>query len=63
MNPSTRPVVAGRDGRDPAGPPQANIPLANPAGQPAENTENYPAGPNEAIPFTVQGPPPWTTGG
>ena len=57
VNPSTRPVVAGRDGRDPAGPPQANIPLANPAGQPAENTENFPAGANEAIPFTVQGPP------
>ena len=26
------PVVAGRDGRNPTGPPQANIPLANPAG-------------------------------
>ncbi|MBN1530304.1 MAG: hypothetical protein JW895_14685 [Thermoleophilaceae bacterium] len=57
VNPSTRPVVAGRDGRNPAGPPQANIALANPAGQPAENTENFPAGPNEAIPFAVQGPP------
>ena len=32
MNPSTRPVVAGRDGRNPTGPPQASIPLANPAG-------------------------------
>ena len=38
MNPSTRPVVAGRFGRDPVGPPQARITLANPAGQPAENT-------------------------
>ena len=26
MNPSTRPIVAGRDGRNPTGPPQANIP-------------------------------------
>ncbi|MBA2631046.1 MAG: peptidase M14 [Thermoleophilaceae bacterium] len=57
MNPSTRPVVAGRDGRVPIGPPQANIPLANPAGVPAENTGAFPEGPNEAMPFTVQGPP------
>ena len=56
MNASTRPVVAGRDGRNPTGPPQASIPLANPAGQPAENTGDYAAG-SEAIPFTVQGPP------
>ena len=58
VNPSTRPVVAGRDGRDPVGPKQADIPLANPAGFPAENTEgNYADGAFEAIPFTVQGPP------
>ena len=57
VNPSTRPIVAGRDGRNPAGPPQANIPLANPAGVPAENTGNFPEGPQENIPFTVQGPP------
>ena len=56
MNPSTRPVVAGRSGRDATGPPQAQITLPNPAGQPAVN-ENYPAQPYEAIPFTVQGPP------
>ncbi len=57
VNPSTRPIVAGRDGRNPTGPPQANIPLANPAGVPAENTGNFPDGPQENIPFTVQGPP------
>jgi hypothetical protein len=58
MNPSTRPVVAGRFGRDPVGPPQARITLANPAGQPAENTAgDYTTGAYEAIPFTVGGPP------
>ena len=41
VNPSTRPVVAGRDGRDPTGPPQAGITFANPAGIPAENVD-YP---------------------
>jgi hypothetical protein len=56
VNPSTRPVVAGRDGRNPTGPPQASIPFANPAGQPAENTGDHTAG-AESIPFTVQGPP------
>ena len=49
--------MAGRDGRNPSGPPQANIPLANPAGVPAENTGNFPEGPQENLPFTVQGPP------
>ena len=55
MNPSTRPVVAGRYGRDPSGPPQADIALANPPGEPAENTA-YPTGAYEAIPFTVGAP-------
>ena len=55
VNPSTRPVVAGRHGRDPTGPPQATITLANPWGIPAENV-NYPAQPFESIPFTVNGP-------
>jgi zinc carboxypeptidase len=55
VNPSTRPVVAGRHGRDATGPPQATTTLANPAGIPAENV-NYPAQPYESIPFTVQGP-------
>ena len=35
VNPSTRPVVDGRVGRDPTGPPQPNIPMVNPAGSPA----------------------------
>ncbi len=56
MNPSTRPVVAGRYGRDATGPPQTAISLANPAGLPAENV-GYPDGAYEAIPFTVSGPP------
>jgi hypothetical protein len=55
VNPSTRPVVAGRHGRDPTGPPQATITLANPPGIPAENVD-YPVSPYESIPFTVQGP-------
>jgi hypothetical protein len=55
VNPSTRPLVAGRHGRDPTGPPQAGITLANPAGIPAQNTA-YPSDlPYESIPFTVKG--------
>jgi hypothetical protein len=59
VNPSTRPQVAGRFGRDPVAPPQATIALANPAGFPGENVAYpYPAGPPyEAIPFEVQGLP------
>jgi hypothetical protein len=58
VNPSTRPIVAGRDGRDPVGPKQTDIPLANPAGIPAENVEaDYTTGAYEAIPFHVDGPP------
>ena len=56
VNPSTRPLVAGRHGRDPTGPPQARIDLANPPGVPAENTIYPPDGPVEEIPFTVKGP-------
>jgi hypothetical protein len=58
VNPSTRPLVAGRFGRDPVAPKQADITFANPPGQPAENQEgDYTAGAFEAIPFTVGGPP------
>jgi hypothetical protein len=58
VNPSTRPVVAGRDGRDPVGPKQADITFANSPGQPAENQEgDYATGAYESIPFTVGGPP------
>lgn len=57
VNPSTRPYVAGRYGRDPQGPAQAPIALANPAGIPAENT-NFPTDmTGEVIPFHIDGPP------
>ncbi len=56
VNPSTRPVVAGRHGRNPTGPPQGPITLPNPPGVPAENTVYPPGGPTEEIPFTVKGP-------
>jgi Zinc carboxypeptidase len=56
VNPSTRPVVAGRHGRAATGPPQGPITLPNPPGVPAENTVYPPGGPVEEIPFTVKGP-------
>jgi Zinc carboxypeptidase len=56
VNPSTRPLVAGRHGRDPTGPPQTPITLENPPGIPDENTVYPPDPPYEAIPFTVKGP-------
>ena len=56
VNPSTRPIAAGRHGRDPTGPPQEGITFANPAGIPAENVNYPPDPPFESIPFTVQGP-------
>ena len=37
VNPSTRPYVAGRLGRDPVAPAQTDLALANPPGIPAEN--------------------------
>jgi hypothetical protein len=56
VNPSTRPEVAGRFGRDATAPPQATIPLANPPGFPAEYTgDPLQGGAQERIPFTVQG--------
>jgi hypothetical protein len=57
VNPSTRPYVAGRLGRDPVALPQAQITLANPSGVPAENQGDPVAGPHESVPFTVGGPP------
>src|SRR5690606_29371354 len=39
VNPSTRPVVAGRDGREPTGPTQTGSTLTNPAGIPAPNPQ------------------------
>ena len=55
VNPSTRPLVAGRHGRDATGPPQETIDLVNPPGIPRENTAYPPGGPVEEIPFTVKG--------
>ena len=50
VNPSTRPVVAGRWGRDPLAPVQPGYDVANPPGVPAE-------GDSEEITFTVGGLP------
>ncbi|MGL5866254.1 MAG: M14 family metallopeptidase [Dermatophilaceae bacterium] len=50
VNPSTRPVVAGRWGRDPLAPPQPGQPLTNPAGTPA-------VGASESTTFTIEGLP------
>lgn len=57
VNPSTRPVVAGRDGRGQQGPPQDPIALANPPGEPAENTGDPLAGAHEEVDFVVGGLP------
>jgi hypothetical protein len=57
VNPSTRPYVAGRLGRDPVAPPQADLTLVNPAGVPAENQDDPISGAHESVPFTVGGPP------
>ncbi|MER5928972.1 M14 family metallopeptidase [Streptomyces sp. NPDC002054] len=62
VNPSTRPYVAGRDGRDPQGPAQPAAELSNPPGLPPENT-GYPQDPAaDRIPFSVLGPPEADTG-
>ena len=53
VNPSTRPVVAGRYGRDPLAPAQPTATLANPAGIPAENTGDPFNGPHEAVTFEI----------
>jgi hypothetical protein len=55
VNPSTRPVVAGRFGRDATGPRQEQIQLGNPLGIPRENMAYPPGGPVDEIPFTVKG--------
>ncbi|MEW2530553.1 M14 family zinc carboxypeptidase [Streptomyces sp. NPDC047071] len=57
VNPSTRPYVAGRYGRDPQGPPQDAVAAANPPGVPPVN-ERYPEDPAaESFTFRVAGPP------
>jgi murein tripeptide amidase MpaA len=57
VNPSTSPDVAGRYGREPAGPPSPPAAFDNPPGIPAENT-NFPLNPEaDIIPFEVPGAP------
>ena len=55
VNPSTRPLVVGRYGRDPQGPPQPDQTVTNPAGTPAE-------GAYEEATFTVEGQPQYDNG-
>jgi murein tripeptide amidase MpaA len=50
VNPSTRPLVAGRYGREPVAEPQEPITLTNPPGVPAERG-------TEQVTFEVDGPP------
>jgi hypothetical protein len=57
VNPSTRPYVAGRYGREPLGPVPPPVSLVNPPGVPAENTDGPLDGPVEEATFTVPGPP------
>ncbi|MFI5607970.1 M14 family zinc carboxypeptidase [Amycolatopsis sp. NPDC051903] len=57
VNPSTRPYVAGRYGRDPQGPAQAGYAVANPAGVPPIN-QSYPDDQaSESFTFHVDGLP------
>ena len=53
VNPSTRPIVAGRYGRDALAPAQPSIPFTNPPGIPAKNTGDPRTGASEAFPFTI----------
>jgi Zinc carboxypeptidase len=57
VNPSTRPYVAGRLGRDPVAPPQPAAAFTNPADVPAENQGDPLAGAAERVPFTIKGRP------
>ncbi len=50
VNPSTRPLIVGRYGREPAGPTQPSIPVVNPPGIPGERE-------TEEFTFTVEGMP------
>ncbi|MBX7551669.1 zinc carboxypeptidase [Streptomyces sp. tea 10] len=57
VNPSTRPYVAGRYGRDPEAPVQPPVVLGHPPVLPPVNTD-YPTDPvADRVPFTVEGPP------
>jgi hypothetical protein len=63
VNPSTRPLVAGRYGRDPLAPAQPSQTFANPAGVPAEN-EGSPLAVDgyEEVGFTIGGLPEYDNG-
>ncbi|WP_380164419.1 M14 family metallopeptidase [Jannaschia sp. R86511] len=54
VNPSTRPVVAGRDGRDPTGPAQPGSAVTNPPGIPAPNPQLSFNGPLESTTFVIE---------
>jgi hypothetical protein len=62
VNPSTRPIVAGRYGRAPLAPAQPTVAFANPAGVPAENTGNPLAGASEVFDFTIGALPQYDNG-
>jgi hypothetical protein len=53
VNPSTRPIVAGRYGRAPLAPAQPAVTFTNAPGIPAENTGNPLAGASEVFDFTI----------
>ncbi|MDE9367019.1 M14 family zinc carboxypeptidase [Luteipulveratus sp. YIM 133132] len=55
VNPSTRPLVVGRYGRDPVGPAEPAKPVANPAGVPA-------VGQSETSSFSITGAPTYDNG-
>jgi hypothetical protein len=63
VNPSTRPIVAGRYGRDPVGPVPPAVALVNPPGVPEINQEgDIRDGATETTQFTVPAPPEYDAG-
>ena len=64
VNPSTRPLVAGRYGRDATGPPQEPIALVNPPGVPPRTRPTRRAARSRRSRSRSGGrPTAWTTGG
>ena len=62
VNPSTRPIVAGRYGRPAVAPAQPTITLSNPAGVPAANEGDPVSGPNEVVEFQIGALPEYDNG-
>jgi hypothetical protein len=62
VNPSTRPVVAGRYGRDPLAPAQPSVTFTNPPGIPARNTGDPRTGASESFTFEIGGLPQYDNG-